>query len=284
MEQFSDERTMGGNRPLLKFAQRFSLLAIATMVLTAAANGQQMPDFASRVKYTLPVTESAGTQPGSSQTQTDKTKDSQASDGTGKQEEKKEPTDEKAAVKVNIITDSAMTSSLNYKPITKKQRWQLYLAQDFTTPGAYLGVILSAGLDQAGNDPPQWGQGASGYAKRFASRFATNVVQGSIQSAGSYLLKEDPRYISSSRKGFLPRAGHALIFGVLTYNNEGHVTPAIANIGSYYAASMISTAWIPGHSTIKYGLEDGSEQLALGAAFNLVQEFWPDMMRLLKRK
>jgi len=186
--------------------------------------------------------------------------------------------------KVNILTGIGRVSQDNYKPLTGKERFHLYLNQTFVPPEAYLGPLLSAAVDQIGNDPPEWGQGLKGYGIRFASRFGTNFVQNSIQAAGAAALHEEPRYISSSSKGFFHRSEHAILFTLVTYNNSGKVTPAIASVGSIYAASMITTLWLPKRYTILGdGVRDGNLQLGLNGAFNLVEEFLPDIKKVFKR-
>ena len=186
--------------------------------------------------------------------------------------------------KINIFTGISRVSQNGYKPLTGKERWQLYLNQTFLPPEAYFGAIWSSLLDHIANDPPEWGQSMSGYGLRLASRVGTSVVQNSILAAGAATLHEEPRYISSSSKGFFHRSGHALLFTLVTYNNDGKMTPAIANVGSTYAASMITTLWMPKrYMILGDGLRDANLQLAFGGMFNLVEEFWPEVKKVFKR-
>jgi hypothetical protein len=194
------------------------------------------------------------------------------------------PQKKDAPTKVDILTGIGHVSQDQYKPLTGKERLHLYLNQTFVPPEAYLGVLLSSAVDQIGNDPPEWGQGLKGYGIRFASRFGTNFVQNSIQAAGAAALHEEPRYVSSSSKGFFRRSEHALLFTLVTYNNSGKVRPAIASVGSIYAASMITTLWMPNRYTVLGdGVRDGNLQLGLNGAFNLVEEFLPDIKKVFKR-
>jgi hypothetical protein len=194
------------------------------------------------------------------------------------------PQKKDAPTKVNILTGIGHVSQDQYKPLTGKERFHLYLNQTFVPPEAYLGALLSSAVDQIGNDPPEWGQGLKGYGIRLASRFGTNFVQNSIQAAGAAALHEEPRYVSSSSKGFFRRSEHALLFTLVTYNNSGKVTPAIASVGSIYAASMITTLWMPKRYTVLGdGVRDGNLQLGLNGAFNLVEEFLPDIKKVFKR-
>jgi hypothetical protein len=186
--------------------------------------------------------------------------------------------------KINIFTGIGHVSKDAYKPLTGKERWHLYLNQTFIPPEAYFGVLWSSLVDHIDHDPPEWGQGMAGYGLRLASRFGTNVVQNSILAVGAVTLHEEPRYINSSSKGFFHRSGHALLFTVVTYNNSGKMTPAIASVGSIYAASMITTLWMPQRYTVLGdGVRDGNLQLAFGGMFNLIEEFWPEIKKAFKR-
>src|SRR5437868_6079012 len=68
----------------------------------------------------------------------------------------------KEATKINVITGLGHADGSTYQPLTGKQRWQLYLNQTFTSPSPYIGVLWSSVVDQMGNQPPEWKQGAAG--------------------------------------------------------------------------------------------------------------------------
>lgn len=185
---------------------------------------------------------------------------------------------------INPLTDSAAVSSVDYRPMTKAERWDLYVRQNYTTTGAYLGVIAGSLIDQANGQPPEWGGGVNGYGRRLASRFATGALQGTIQYAGSAALGLEPRYIRSNGGSVARRFGHAFLFSFVTYNNEGKIRLNLPNLGSYYASSMIATTWQPRRFTaLGDGVRDGNRQVVTGVAFNFVQEFWPEITRVFHR-
>jgi hypothetical protein len=152
--------------------------------------------------------------------------------------------------------------------------------------GAYFGPFFTAlVLDQATGSPEQWGGGFPGYGRRVASRVGDAILQGSIQAPLAAVLHEDVRYITTSQHGFKRRARHAILYSFLTYNNEGHRTLNIANLGAYYASTAVSTVWLPGrHNVVSYALGNGTEQVALSVPVNLLQEFWPEISRHVFRR
>ncbi len=65
---------------------------------------------------------------------------------------------------MNPVTGLVTSSASNYKPLTEKERWELYWKQNYFSVGAYFGPALTAlVLDQATGSPAQWGGGFSGY-------------------------------------------------------------------------------------------------------------------------
>jgi hypothetical protein len=192
---------------------------------------------------------------------------------------------DKDVTSVNAITGLGQVSPINYKPLTGHQRWQFYLSQNFTSFGSYFGPVMVSIIDQADGDPPEWGGGMGGYGKRLGSRIGTGVIQGSVQSAGCAALGQDPRYIRSADPRILHRIGHAFVYTLITYNNEGKNRLALATLGSYYASSMITSAWYPSRYTaLGDGVRDGNRQVILAGLVNQFQEFWPEINRYVFRR
>lgn len=250
---------------MIKRAMRGALMACA--VALAAAIGWSQPANAG----TEPDTDGAS---GASVAQA-----GAVSEQTGQQSEPH-------SLAVNPVTGQVSASIDDYTPLTGDERWRLYFKSSFASWGAYFGPFFAAlTLDQTRNDPPEWGGGFKGYGRRVASRVGTSIVQNTFQFSSAALLKEDVRYIASNQHGFKRRTGHALLYGVLTYNNSGHSTVNISNLGGYYAASATSTLWQPGrHNVALFALSDGSQSAGLGALVNVVQEFWPEIRRDVLRR
>jgi hypothetical protein len=67
-----------------------------------------------------------------------------------------------------------------------------------------------AGIRQADNSYPAFGQGMKGFARRYGTAFA-DQVDGNIMVGGVYptILKTDPRYFRLGRGSFVHRFGYA---------------------------------------------------------------------------
>jgi hypothetical protein len=186
---------------------------------------------------------------------------------------------------VNPLTGLVSASATGYTPLTGKEHWKLYWKMNYFSVGAYFGPFFSAlVLDQATGSPAQWGGGFAGYGRRVASRTASAILQGTFQAPLAYLLHEDVRYIASKEAGFKRRALHAIVYSFLTYNNSGQPTLNVANLSAYYASTAVSTAWLPGHyNVLSYTLSNATEQIGLTLPVNVLQEFWPEIVRTLRR-
>src|SRR2546427_11722063 len=71
----------------------------------------------------------------------------------------------------------------------------IVFVQDTVDPVTFLGAGFDAGIDQAQNSDPTFGQGAAGYGKRFGANFADGASSTFFKDfAFPSLFSEDPRY------------------------------------------------------------------------------------------
>ena len=193
---------------------------------------------------------------------------------------------EKERLAVNPVTGIVTTPPSNYRPLTGKERWKLYWKQNYFSIGAYFGPVFTAlVLDQATGSPAEWGGGLHGYGLRVASRTASAILQGTVQAPLAAILHEDVRYVASNDRRTKRRALHAVAYSFLTFNDQGHPTPNIANLGAYFASTAITTLWLPGkYNVARYTLTNSTEQIALTVPVNILQEFWPEVMHKVFRR
>jgi hypothetical protein len=185
------------------------------------------------------------------------------------------PAADESATKPGMLWGTVITRG-QFKPLTGKQRWELYWRQTFFSPGTYLAAMGIAASDQRNNDPYQWGQGGEAYAKRAANQFGRLALQNSIEAGGAALLKQDVRYVKCSCTGFFKRAGYAVAMNFVTLNREGKYRPAYAHYAGAVGAQYIANTWMPdGYRNWDTTLRDGGVQLAFSAGFNLLREFLP---------
>jgi hypothetical protein len=171
------------------------------------------------------------------------------------------------------ITASAVAprQSEPYRP-TKAQ----YVKRTFG-PGAVVRAGAGAAIGQARNSPHEWGQGITGFGKRFASTFGTHVVKNSIEFPVAHARHEELGYRPSGKHGFLPRLGNALESTVITRKtNTGRRTVAAGHISGAVGSGLISRLWQPASAgTVAAGLSSAGVTLGADAGMNVAKEFWP---------
>ena len=123
-------------------------------------------------------------------------------------------------------------------------------------PLEFVLIGFVAGLGQASNSDPSYGQGAEGYGKRYATAYADNAIENFMASAAlPSLLHQDPRYYQLGHGGFLKRAGHAI--GRVVPNSFGFRTNAFNYsevFGAGVAAAISTYSYHPAQDSKLLGL------------------------------
>lgn len=181
---------------------------------------------------------------------------------------------------------SIASSSSQDSRLSSQERWKIYLEKNFWSPGAAFRSIFPAATRQWGDDPPEWEQGMSGYARRAGSQFAMRSIQGSVEHGLAAMMGIDPRYQPCKCEGFFPRLGYALLSNFVIRTESGTRTVDVPNLAGIYAGSMVAMTWYPDRYNWKDGLREGSQRLITGGSFNIFREFWPEIRRIVpfKRK
>jgi hypothetical protein len=186
---------------------------------------------------------------------------------------------------VEQVSAATPLSADAYVPITPAQR--VHWIVDGTIGPKSLVIVgpLSAAWQTAWNVPEEWGRGWSGFGKRYAQREADVAISNTIEAGLGAIWGEDPRYISSARKGIWPRARYALKTSVLAQGRDGRLRPAWSRYAGNTLNNVIENAWLPPSQTTaaQTALRSGMG-IVTRMGGNLWDEFWPDVVRLLKHR
>ena len=107
------------------------------------------------------------------------------------------------------------------------------------------GVVASRNHPAHG-DVPEWGEGAQGYAKRYADRFGQGLVGTASRYALGEVLQQDVTYHRCHCTGLLPRTAHALLGAYTAHTRSGRAIPSLPAVASPFIASEVAvTAWYP---------------------------------------
>jgi hypothetical protein len=144
-----------------------------------------------------------------------------------------------------------------------------------------------AGISQASNSEPGYGQGAEGYAKRFGSAAADGTIENFMtQAILPSLLHQDPRFFQNGHGGFWHRTKYAASRIFVTRSDSGHHRFNFSEIFGSAAAASISTYSYhpeadrtPSNTAKVWGTQVGYDTLTL-----MIKEFWPDIRRKVSKK
>ena len=170
-------------------------------------------------------------------------------------------------------------------PLTTGQKFKV-VARGVFDPTEFVLVGFVAGLGQASDSDPSYGQGAQGYAKRYGTAYADNAIENFMASAVfPSVLHQDPRYFQLGHGGFMKRAYHAVSRVVITRSDSGQTQFNYSEILGAGSAAAISTYTYHPQSERSFGnvATVWATQMGWDVATYLVKEFWPDLRKKPKK-
>jgi hypothetical protein len=222
------------------------------------------------------------------------------------EEEKEVERKEQSQRVMGVLPQFGVTSRQNAPPLSSREKFHLFVKSAFDP--VTVGVVgLQAGLSQAQDEFPAYGQGAEGYAKRFGAAFADQVSSGFWSNyAYPVLLKEDPRYFRLGEGRFTTRAFYSIKQEFVCHTDSGGRMFHFSNVLGAFTSGAISNLYYPGKSLARVipatatspaipvyyesergvGLTMSRAAIALGYGTmgGLFDEFWPDIHQKLSGK
>jgi hypothetical protein len=172
------------------------------------------------------------------------------------------------------------------QPLTWKQKFSITARGSFD-PYEFVTSGILAGIRQAENSYPAFGQGAAGYGKRYGTAFAdqvdANMMVGAVYPT---ILHTDPRYFQLGHGGFARRFGYAISRIFVTRRDSGGQLFNFSEPFGNATAIVISNFYYPAEDRgLSSGLNGWGIQMAIDALGNELKEFWPDIHHaIVKRK
>ena len=177
----------------------------------------------------------------------------------------------------------------HYKPgavlctLEVKDKFLLFV-QDTFDPVTFLSVGFNAGLDQAQNSDPSFGQGTAGYGKRFGANLA-GQASGEFFKDFAYptLFSEDPRYYRLEHAGGGKRLLHGLGHVFVAHREDGtHTFNASEWLGTASAVALGNTC----HPGNQRGFAPAARRVGYSLlqdmGFDVLREFWPEIAHKLR--
>jgi hypothetical protein len=146
---------------------------------------------------------------------------------------------------IGVIPNFYTSYVYDAAPLTWKQKFSLATRGTFD-PVAILGVGFAAGIEQANNSFAGYGQGAAGYSKRFAAKFANGRSSDFLTHAVfPSLLHQDPRYYYQGSGSVKSRFLHAVGSAFVTRSDSGRTVPNYSYLLGDMCAGALSNLYYP---------------------------------------
>jgi len=164
-----------------------------------------------------------------------------------------------------------------------REKFQLFVEDNFE-PISFVAAGFDAGIAQAGDDDPTFGQGAAGYGKRYGVALTDNISDGFFRTfLFPALLHEDPRYYRQLHGSVPRRLAHAMRHVFVARRDSGQLMFNFSEWLGTASARSLSNLYHPGNHR-------GFQPTARGVAFSIgtdmgvdiLREFWPEIARRLR--
>jgi hypothetical protein len=214
-------------------------------------------------------------------------KSSDVSDGVSENRKDKEARDE-VPKRIFWIIPNFMTTNdqpENRGPLTTKQKYNIAWHQ-FADQSAHFGNLLQAGISQAANGIPHYGEGWGAFGERF-------LAQEADQFTGSFLiygvlpqfLHQDPRYFRKGVGSPLSRVGYAASRILIARKDNGSPVFNAAQVFGQLGQAGISLTYYPQQDRDARGLFLGwAVNQGYNIGWNQLKEFTPDLGAYLRRR
>ena len=146
---------------------------------------------------------------------------------------------------MGIIPNFYTSYRYDTAPLTTKQKF-LFAARGTFDPVAMVGVGFGAGIEQATNSFSGYGQGAAGYGKRYAAKFADGRSSDFLTHAiFPSLLHQDPRYYYQGSGSVKSRVLHAVGSAFFTRTDSGLTAPNYSFLLGDLSSAALSNLYYP---------------------------------------
>jgi hypothetical protein len=133
----------------------------------------------------------------------------------------------------------------NMGPLTPLQKYDIAWDQ-FSDMSAHFGNVVQAGIPQAANGLPQYGQGWGAFGERYLAQEA-DQFSGSMLIYGTLatLFHRDPRYFRAGRGSAWSRIAYAASRVVICRTNSGESTFNASSVFGQLGQASISMLYYP---------------------------------------
>lgn len=170
-------------------------------------------------------------------------------------------------------------------PLSSSQKFQLFFKSE-TDPWPFVLTAFVAGIGQADDSFPAWGQGMQGYGKRYGAAYTDAFIGNFFGNAVlTSWWHEDPRFYQKTDGSALSKTLWAATGTVWAKRDNGTWGPNYANVaGNFIGAAIARIYYPPSERNVSSVIYDGITVSAEGIVGSEVIEWWPAIVRHHRRK
>ncbi|MCU1311935.1 MAG: hypothetical protein JWO20_3060 [Candidatus Angelobacter sp.] len=159
-------------------------------------------------------------------------------------------------------------------PLSTRQKFRVFAGETFD-PSFVVIAAAVAGIEQAGDLAPNYGQGAGPYAQRFGAATASLAVASFYSEALlPTLFHQDPRYFRKGSGSIGSRLWYAITRTVVTHQDSGRSNFNYSHIGGLAALTATHNLYYP---PVNRTAADNAERfgivVGIAALLNVAREF-----------
>jgi len=181
-----------------------------------------------------------------------------------------------------VATTTPVQLGLTYKRPTERTKINYYLFDAFG-PHPIFSSAITAGTGHTINSPPEWGQGAESYSRRFVSGLGIAGLGATTRYALSKAFQEDAMYCRCEFQDVFPRLSHTMATFIARRGDSGYrVFSVPAAVGPNAGAMTAIYGWSPDRYRVRNALRMGRFNLLEYVGANISLGFLSSAPRSLR--
>lgn len=257
------------------------MLFLAIAASAANCTAQESPDAPASKQGAAPSTQPSSAEKACAPDKSDESNDAHGKDGQG-------PATGTSNDRLFFTLPNFLTleNANQVPPLTTGQKYRVVVRSSFDYV-LYPWYGFLAGISQAENSEPGYGQGAAGYGKRYGAAFVDGTIENFLTGAVfPTLLRQDPRFFQSGNGGFWHRTGYAMSRVIITRGDSGRSQANFSEIvGSALSAGISTYSYHPrADRNLRNAASVWGSQVGYDTITFVAKEFWPDIRRKLHKK
>ncbi len=171
-----------------------------------------------------------------------------------------------------------------FVPMTAKGKLTIAAKDSFDYPSFLTAAALTL-IYQAEDQNPSFGEGVKGYAHRYATGVADQII-GNMFAEGfmPVILREDPRYFRKINGSFKSRLAYSATRTLIARNDHGKSCINLAEITGNGISAAVGALYYPDGRTYGDTFTRMGTSIATDTISNILKEFWPDIKRKYQKK